>query len=565
MRNLVCPLFVIFVTVVFTGCEKPPVCTKSCNTPPVAQCNEDDDTYLTYAPAGTCGADNECHYDLVSTPCPQCAINCLGLCKDVECPLTDKSNSCKINGFCTIKDNNPVCSFQNAPNGTACAQGVCFEGSCVECYNDRQCNVPESGIVDCWQATCENGSCKYEQPATPLICRASSCREGYETAAVSCLADGSCPAASAPRFCDGLACDGDYCRTSCQDKSHCLSGYDCNTDSHICQEELLPVISDDCHSDIDCAASKNGRFCQESTGNCVQGGPGAPCDDDFDCKWTVNIDETITHNHHCRESIGQCVSGGSGKGQEGDADYEAPSTCDDDGDCDDGNHCQLSKGICVSGASGKNGEPVSTCDDEGDCDSGFCRISVGLCVTGDTDAPCDRDDECRDSRLCRQSTKSCVKPGQNSPCDDDDDCYNGSTVRYCQASVHRCVDGQHNDKDALENQCIAGTGRCDCDDDGDCKSKLNSDNTIKQENHCQASRGLCVSGGLESTCDDDGDCDNGHHCLASRGLCVSGDVGAECDDDGDCDKGKTCYLFDVSDGHSDQFLDHTCQKIISAE
>ncbi len=211
------------------GCKDKKPCEKTCDTPPAAHCSADDISYVTYADKGVCRSEDEgCVYEATFHSCPNCQANCLKKCENFTCSAIEKGNKCRVNGQCAVQDGEPFCHYQDAINGLKCNDGICYNGECVGCYNDNQCNNVPSGTGKCWNKKCDNGTCAYNLPSEPLDCKAGSCKNGYETPAVKCGVDGSCmDITPTPVFCNGFACSGTKCVTACSATKGCISGYHC--------------------------------------------------------------------------------------------------------------------------------------------------------------------------------------------------------------------------------------------------------------------------------------------------------------------------------------------------
>lgn len=184
-----------------------------------------------------------------------------------ECPggCEDTSRGCRVNGRCVIPvedpSGTPVCVYDEALDGTACAlgggvTGQCSDGTCQECTGPAVCNdgvgctrdlcVAGACVsVDECAPTCDGGcpatlaaGCKVNGRCDGTVCTYDNALDGKACAVTPGLqgvcAAGSCvECVSAAQCNDGIACTTDGCSNgSCVHVDGCQTG--CGPDGAAC-------------------------------------------------------------------------------------------------------------------------------------------------------------------------------------------------------------------------------------------------------------------------------------------------------------------------------------------
>lgn len=229
-------------------------------------------------------------------------------------PTTCSSDdNCAANAFCgaggtclSSLSKGAVCDRKRQ-----CVTGHCADGFCCDLSCDGQCEacdglgkegscLPVSGTPhgkrpacakaeSCGSQLCDGtlrGACGAYVGAE-VSCRAKICENGFESSAAVCDGTGTCPV-SARKSCDGFACDGDACRTTCAGDADCLGGFSCKGSkcvpvTELCGEGGATVIRRD-GTTQDCSpyACRAGA-CLEECSASNECGPGYLCGGDHRC------------------------------------------------------------------------------------------------------------------------------------------------------------------------------------------------------------------------------------------------------------------------------------------
>ncbi len=557
---------------------------KICDTPPAANCNENDDTYYTYSQTGICESvsNKGCVYTESTKACPNCRENCLGFCQNVAC--TQPENNCE-EAICdpNSKENQP-CKVVNKADGIPCStkdsSGVCSSGTCVECLKDQDCqNLPEHSSVwkECYKAVCKSNHCGHE--FVPDTACGAKCDNNFyypENGGKCVLADEAnqdsaiCSTTSATQCDDGYACKEDHsgCRTSCKNSDDCASTHYCHQGS--CKLKIedgkTGCQSDDACQSNHCDASSDGP----ETGRCCKNGE--CCDEVADCpaEFVCNKDTHICTS----EVVGQACSG--------------------DGECNSVTYCHA--GHCAMLL-----ELGETCDHNNECKNKQCVD--GVCCNTDKCGTCEAcninghgtcdfvSKNNNDEGTCEGETQKCdghgvclKVPGQS--CNDNNDCLNGSCVDDVCCTKNRCntceacnVAGSEGTCTLVQlgeqgTDCKQSAYRCDgfgackkidgesCNNPGDCLHGFCADNTCCDtacnsnpscsgitETHYRCdksdSRGTCVQDtsscapyvcgdtSCKTSCTSNNDCSDNYVCIGEQ--CVSPrSNGGSCSDNSHC-------------------------------
>jgi hypothetical protein len=198
---------------------------------------------------------------------------------------------CSVRGTCTSqKTTGQACDIAldcreagcRTCESTHCVDGFCCDGAC-----DAQCEAcgepgaegtcqPVSGPVRGERRPCDSDdtqcggacdgrdpACSYPAPGTPC---ASQCQDGVVTPSL-CDGVGSCQP-SAPRACDGYACDGDACAVTCRRPEDCSADFACLANA------CVPLIALSCSEDGKTSRGPTGTSfcapyrCDDSRGVC---------------------------------------------------------------------------------------------------------------------------------------------------------------------------------------------------------------------------------------------------------------------------------------------------------
>lgn len=422
---------------------------------------------------------------------------------EIDCP---GQVDCNDEGFCDTP-------FSSCLVDSDCEPGVCIDGECMDCRDDRQCKELGKG-VGCDE---DGQNCLGDQ----LICFNNTC----ETPCYTGITEGSCA--------DGLQY-GDLCEF-CADE--CPGGSsECVEDGSLCGEVLEwdPELRRTVYVPIPCKrctlACDNDRSClqscqtaadceqYEATGAPCDPDPGLPCDrlaDDTDvcpipeeslleCEINGVLDSSFCANSYetCRvdpESPGEpakCrfddIQGGS-PNTHACAQFDADNSnfvcstnqqCPDNEECREG-RCQIP--LCAAG---------ETCN-LGTCDFDWriptCKPN-GRCLGTEADRaydPCPFGEVCGEKFVCEWPEPTCVGGRycegvgliQNSVCEYDE----VAREKRCEYWEGRCdssadctrmsaVDGQP--RYCKEYQCVAGEfciGNSDCDPGQLCEDMQDAD------------------------------------------------------------------------------------------
>jgi hypothetical protein len=377
-----------------------------CDEPREAECINNDSTYRAYASPGTCEqSSGDCSYSPVDTDCPNCAVDCLGVCDGITCD--ELHGGCRDSGTC-VPTEPPSCQYTNADDRAACTlpeggDGLCLAGDCVECIEAADCDddnpctedacSPENvcsntAIVDevvscddgnaCTQTDeCDNGQCVGRDE---VVCVQDACREAAVCDPLTGVCSTGAPLGAGFNCDDGAFCNG---ADTCDGAGSCLHAGD-------------PCPGPD--GDNNCAES-----CNEAIDSCNENDPvDSACNDGIFC----NGDDTCN-------SVGACVqhAGDPCLANVGDGDNDCSEACNEDTDdctandpssssCDDGQLCTYSDVCNGSGTCG--GTPI-TCNDDGTtCGATRECNGTSTCTVAYTPANiiCDDGDFCTSSSAC---------------------------------------------------------------------------------------------------------------------------------------------------------------------
>ena len=170
-------------------------------------------------------------------------------------------------------------STTSAAGGTSTTSSSCIPGAFLNagesCTADSQCCSGACGINNCCATACNTsdpvcgavacdsvkGACEY--PLKTMTC-GGQCANGVETLASTCNGSGLCQGATVP--CAPYVCSASACKTSCTQKSDCMSGYHCDG-TGACVTQTAPggtcAANDECSSGV-CDVKGSGRCCTKA-------------------------------------------------------------------------------------------------------------------------------------------------------------------------------------------------------------------------------------------------------------------------------------------------------------
>ena len=436
-------------------------------------------------------------------------------------------------GSCGTCDDVDPCNGEEA-----CEEGLCIEGSTLDCDDDNPCTTDScvegegcehTPVPDKAEPACGDGN-----PCTDDVCVSGECKNPLkdlqELVIEDCLCEGD-------EDCEPLE-DGDLCNGTLV--------CDTEADTPTCMVDEETIVT--CSLPDGTAPECNAALCVPGSGECAVGtiNEGGACDDGDAC----------TQGEQCHD--GECKNGGpvSCEDSNGCTDDSCDSAtgcthvnnmlgCDDLDDCTHSDVCL--EGVC-QGTEYSCDDPAqcettdgATCNGDGTCiydfvpmngvacdDGNACTqleaCQGGICMDGGP-VSCDDGNPCT-ADLC-EDPGGCVHPSQAGDCDDNDPC----TV------------GDHCDGGA----CVSGTALLVCDDDNVC-----TDNVCTSMVGCEYP--------LE---DDETPCGEGFHCIGGDcvAVCTPDCSDKDCGDDGCgglcgyCPSGEICVA-GTCDTSVDEDLDH---------
>jgi len=439
---------------------------------------------------GFCRIDETCYVngaDNPDNPCQQCLVD---VATDIWSAI-DNDTPCDDGDLCTTSD--------------SCQAGFCEAGTAVNCAEPEQCSLagecdPATGL--CSFANAPNGTaCDDENDQTMNdACADGVCLgEGCECSGVNDCCDG-CAIINEGGACadDGLSCTSDVCGggqcthqladTSCLIAGECLDA-DAVNPLNSCQL-CDPAQATDAWTDAsDGASCDDGNACTATdtcqAGTCMGAEP-VTCDPVGIC-----YDAGV-----CDPATGQCTTPLKPEG----------SLCDDGDLCTTGDTCAL--GECIGVA--------KTCEPPDDChDIGVCNPDTGACENPilDNDTVCDIGNPCYVNGLCQNGV---CEPGNPVDCNDDNPCTDDTCDPLAQeACVHTPLTGTAcDDGNACTLEDICEAGACVPGDLKDC-----NDENLCTEDICNPADGSCTNPAIPDggSCDDLDLCTTGDQCLG--GVC----------------------------------------------
>lgn len=524
-------------------------------------------------------------------------VDCMGLACDGGAPsicLSDctDSSDCLASHYCDVPSGtclprqNPggACTSDdncNTAQGDSCVDGVCCNAPCTgQC---QACNVAgsvgqcvpvpaggaprEGGPVGASRVPCSTdgsscgGACdgvNVSACAFPMAgteCAPAACNAGTNQAveASVCNGLGACNAPAAVS-CDPFVCDGDACRQTCSQDSHCEGNLQCIAGTCVA---AFPNGSDctvgtQCQSglcvDGVCCSSACGGQCEacnvagdEGTCTPVSGDPrGArpACSGSGDCAGTCDgsnpaactfpntnvtcrqaacTDGTATLTGYCNGS-GICPGAQTVACDDGcDGLLCANPECSVSADCGAGEVCRA--GMCVP--PDENGTACSTA---ADCASGFCVD--GVCCDSSCGGQCEACDVAGSVGECSAVPADSLPRGGRMPCATDGSICggrcDGTTRNACgYPATGECRPGSCDSSVAIVAATCDGSGACPILEEQDCGAIS-----------CDATGAVC-----DGACASDPDaCAADEYCAA--GICVDlKESGAPCGRDDHCSSG----------------------------
>jgi len=489
---------------------------------------------------GVCDGAGGCRFTPSTTTCDTCT-RCSGdgFCNNYATAGTDPDNSC---GNCQ------VCN-----GGNACEMVADGQDPLGDCATEPQSGCGQDGSCD------GAGSCRLYAAGT--VCVNQSCTAGVEDPAHTCDGAGTC-VDPPDNWCNGFACNGASCLTSCANDGDCLSSYYCAGD-FTCQPKKAQGQA--CSIDNECQTG----FCAD--GVCCDGGCGGPC-----------------RQCNLAGSVGTCVNHAALTDPEGGC---APYYCDGAGNCDttcatdadcgpghwcNGTQCEVQK---------DNG---TACTAGNQCTSGFCNAQDGVCCNSECGALCescatgtceviafgqDPDNECTGSGTCGgfcNGSRACVFPPNTTDC--------GTCQRCNGAGSCVAVPSQTDpDNDCPTCQTCDGVGACanvalgadpqsDCLDEGPCGLNGSCDGngacdyygagTVFTGESCNTTTNTYS---FPDTCDGSGAVNDGGTTSCAPYTCTGNGSGQSCKtqclSQSDCASGYFCDFGDLDgDGNTNECI-----------
>ena len=418
-------------------------------------------------------------------------------CEPIKCDPNDSPEE-----QCPSKECNKIictptefCDHEPDPDkkGTLCnleedgGEGYCYDGGCVECYEQDHCDDQNEG--------CFNNEC------------------------VECVVTGNCN--------ENEVCSNNECLIDCthEDAPVCPSDKYCNEETGKCVE-CIPEEEDHCQENKVCHIDKCVDECNDpsdcsSDEVCVNGAC-VDCDNNEDCKDNFVC---YTENNECVECLDRTGC------DEGEHCYNnvCRSNCEDDENCPLNSICR--SGMCLI-----------PCNKDTDCKEGmFCHEEKDICVecTQDNDEVCTNkgmvchdeigkcvycldDNNCQGDDVCKTETNECVQCLDKEDCDNVDQC----TANICDTDENQCVES-YEEKQGEECELVHGEeGFCY---DGDCISSCTDSEECgygiyDKKIYCynpsgEEEAGQCVKCYNETHCERD---DEGYECKTVK-ECFGGE------------------------------------------
>ena len=339
----------------------------------------------------------------------QCSTTCV---TDNDC----QGQPC-VNGSCGKVGNGSKCTSAGQCTSGSCVDGVCCDsacgGSCQACDlagSIGHCTTLPAGQAPpgtrtaCVAGTCGSAcdgtgtSCVFA--STSVACGAASCTDGTVTSARKCDGKGACTTATMTS-CNGFACSGTGCRTTCTGDNQCASTKPyCVSGSCVAKKPLGTVCgagsectSGNCVDGVCCSSTKCGACmaCNLATpGTCSNRAAGAV---DSACGATPAACETGTCNGSgaCRQASDGTTCGAQKVCHSGTCgSCVAMQPCNPTNKCKTGTtSCSTGVSRCVESGNQAEGTAcgVTTCPNDSlitpACDGmGACVDNVMLCPSG---------------------------------------------------------------------------------------------------------------------------------------------------------------------------------------
>lgn len=435
-------------------------------------------------------------------------------CAEGTCtPGTPKT--CDDNNACTVDACAPAtgaCIVENNVNdGVACDDGVCNNGTCVECINAASdCPAAtDCTSYECTENTCQRIDTDHNTSCGPLL--ENHCSEG---SCVECSDNVSCN----PETNNGLAfCIEGTCR-ECTDNTHCPSANECTITScvnNVCENtSAAPTTQCTLNGEADAG------YCDGDSGDCVE------CNDDNQCDFRACHTTTCANDTCSYDAVtpGTPCTGGI-CGEQGLGNMVCRE-CFVDQDCNNGMLCN--NNTCVE------------CITESDCvDPSLDDSCISyLCFNGSCEP---RPEE--EGAVC-EGIRQCDGEGNCVECFEDADC---STLESLECNIHTCNSGECTATPIPNKPCgVSGIENQHqiCLDDGECgmctENTQCDDNNVCTGDSC-IETGLCLHDPL-----DGGPCttDTGNPGQCNGGRCeflASCSASADCPDDLLCEEGACVY------------------------
>ncbi len=538
---------------------------------------------------GTCSGNHSCKLYENGTACgatscsggTQTGFSCNGLgtcnpsstsscapyvCADaIECADTCASDAgCVTSSYCRADD---TCQPDQTKGATCTAASQCTSGNCVDGYC---CDSPCSGACQACSAAKTggaNGTCK------AISLDSDPDGECPDDGAPSCDRNGLCDGVGAcKKYASGTACGSTTCSMgmqagyACDGAGTCKQSQSTGCAPYVCSGT---ACGNTCASDAGCVTS---AFC-DSTSHCVPDqGNGSSCTKASQCS-TGNCVDGVCCDQGCAGLCQACSAARKGSGSDGvcgnvkadtdpdnDCSADAPTTCQNDGNCDGQGACKRYGPGTVCGATQCSGSQLTgyQCDGLGQCKDQASACNPYVCLTSSCAESCGDDNGCVGGTYCAGSTcKDKLDNGQ--PCSAGRECSTGFCVEgvccdtACNGVCQACTAANKasGDDGACDLAKAATDAHGDCPDDGALSCKR--DGLCDGAGACSLyAAGIACGitrceGNVQTgfACDGSGQCDANAQNDCELYSCMSGACTVSCLDSNDCSVSAYC---DEADG-----------------
>lgn len=338
-----------------------------------------------------------------------------------------------VDGFCCNSSCGALCQACSSAKKGSGPDGLC--GNIVNLDPDNECPT-----LECTTGLCSNGQCG-NQPFNFACGDVASCTNNLQTNADICNGLGTCTD-KGTLSCNGFACNGTVCKTSCASDTDCITGYYCGGTT--CKPK--------CNADTDCTSNE---WCNPSNQHCqTKGINGTLCTGTNQCVSGFCADG-VCCTSACSSLCQACTAAKKGSGSDGtcgniqnlDPDNECPNIECYTGNCNAGvcafSAFNTSCGDALSCAPGVQTNQdicsgTGTCTDKGTTSCGGYACNGSTCGTS-----CTSDANCLSAYYCETANSTCL-----AKCNLDTDCFPN---QWCNTANQHCVA-----KSANGGTCTAG-------------------------------------------------------------------------------------------------------------